>query len=533
MNAFLDGFASLMDYFVTQWQQILSLTIEHIEMTAIAVGCSILIGVPLGILVSYVRKLGKPVIGIANVVQAIPSMALLGLAIPLLGIGTLPAVVMVIIYSLLPIVKNTYTGITNIDPLLVEAATGIGLTKWQVLYKIKLPMALPVIMAGVRISTVTAVGLMTMAAFIGAGGLGYLVFSGIRTVNNIQILAGAIPACILALVVDFLMGLIEKLVTPISLQKQFGTSKEKLKRRRTRSKAILGVAAALLVLMVGNTAYHNLANTSDRSIVIGSKDFTENIVLAHLYGQMIEAHTDIDVDVEDNLGGTQVCYEALQAGEIDMYLDYTGTVYVSLLNHPAKSDMEAVYQECRDELAANYDIVVLDKSPLNNTYTIAVQPETAEEYGLVTIADLQKCDDQLVIGTTLEFQNRPDDGLPGLVAKYGFQFKNTVGIDGSPRFIALEQGEIDIVDAFATDGLLKKYGLVTLEDTDGYFPPYNAIPMLRGEVLEEYPELADPINELSAALTDEEMQNMNYLVDEEGQEPAQVAADFLSSHGLL
>ena len=188
-----------MDYFVTQWQQILSLTIEHIEMTAIAVGCSILIGVPLGILVSYVRKLGKPVIGIANVVQAIPSMALLGLAIPLLGIGTLPAVVMVIIYSLLPIVKNTYTGITNIDPLLVEAATGIGLTKWQVLYKIKLPMALPVIMAGVRISTVTAVGLMTMAAFIGAGGLGYLVFSGIRTVNNIQILAVAIPACILAL----------------------------------------------------------------------------------------------------------------------------------------------------------------------------------------------------------------------------------------------------------------------------------------------------------------------------------------------
>ena len=155
MNAFLDGFASLIDYFITQWQQILSLTIEHIEMTAIAVGCSILIGVPLGILVSYVRKLGKPVIGIANVVQAIPSMALLGLAIPLLGIGTLPAVVMVIIYSLLPIVKNTYTGITNIDPLLVEAATGIGLTKWQVLYKIKLPMALPVIMAGVRISTVT------------------------------------------------------------------------------------------------------------------------------------------------------------------------------------------------------------------------------------------------------------------------------------------------------------------------------------------------------------------------------------------
>ena len=127
-------------------------------------------------------------------------------------------------------------------------------------------------------------------------------------------------------------------------------------------------------------------------------------MLAHLYGQMIEAHTDIDVDVEDNLGGTQVCYEALQAGEIDMYLDYTGTVYVSLLNHPAKSDMEAVYQECKDELVANYDIVVLDKSPSTILTPSRCGPETAEEYGLVTIADLQKCDDQLVIGTTLEFQ---------------------------------------------------------------------------------------------------------------------------------
>ena len=335
MSDLANGFLSLIDYFITQWQQILSLTVEHIEMTAIAVGCSILIGVPLGILISYIRKLGKPVIGVANVVQAIPSMALLGLAIPLLGIGTLPAVVMVIIYSLLPIVKNTYTGITNIDPLLVEAATGIGLTKWQVLYKVKLPLALPVIMAGVRISTVTAVGLMTMAAFIGAGGLGYLVFSGIRTVNNIQILAGAIPACILALLVDFLMGLIEKLVTPISLQKQFGVSKEKLRRRKNRSKAILGVAAAVLVLIVGNTAYHSLADTSERSIVIGSKDFTENIVLANLYGQMIEAHTDIDVEVEENLGGTQVCYEALRANEIDLYIDYTGTVYeTTMLDHP-------------------------------------------------------------------------------------------------------------------------------------------------------------------------------------------------------
>jgi len=164
---------SLFNYMSQHFSQITELLLEHIVMTVIAVGLAIVIGVPLGILISYVKRLSGPIVGVANVIQAVPSMALLGLAIPLLGIGTLPAVVMVIIYSLLPIIKNTYIGISGIDPAMVEAARGIGLTRWQVLYKVKLPMALPVIMAGVRISAVTAVGLMTMAAFIGAGGLGY------------------------------------------------------------------------------------------------------------------------------------------------------------------------------------------------------------------------------------------------------------------------------------------------------------------------------------------------------------------------
>ena len=222
---------SLFNYMSQHFSQITELLLEHIVMTVIAVGLAIVIGVPLGILISYVKRLSGPIVGVANVIQAVPSMALLGLAIPLLGIGTLPAVVMVIIYSLLPIIKNTYIGISGIDPAMVEAARGIGLTRWQVLYKVKLPMALPVIMAGVRISAVTAVGLMTMAAFIGAGGLGYLVFSGLRTVNNLQILAGAIPACILALIVDFLMGIVEKLVTPVSLQKNFSSEMKILKGR--------------------------------------------------------------------------------------------------------------------------------------------------------------------------------------------------------------------------------------------------------------------------------------------------------------
>jgi len=161
------------EYLALNWRQILSLTIEHIKLTAISVGFAILIGVPLGLLISYIKKLNKPILGFANLIQAIPSMALLGFAIPFLGIGTLPAIVMVILYSLLPIIKNTYTGVQGINKLTMEAAKGIGLTKFQILRKVQIPLALPMIMAGVRISAVTAVGLMTMAAFIGAGGLGF------------------------------------------------------------------------------------------------------------------------------------------------------------------------------------------------------------------------------------------------------------------------------------------------------------------------------------------------------------------------
>lgn len=202
------------NYIIENQGQIISLTIEHIKLVTIAVALAIVIGVPIGILISYVKKLNKPVLGLANIVQAIPSMALLGFTIPLLGIGTLPAIVMVVLYSLLPIIKNTYIGIQNISSQTLEAATGIGLTKWQILTKIQIPLALPVIMGGIRISAVSAVGLMTLAAFVGASGLGYLIYAGIRSVNNMQILAGAIPACILALLMDWIIGMIENLVTP-------------------------------------------------------------------------------------------------------------------------------------------------------------------------------------------------------------------------------------------------------------------------------------------------------------------------------
>lgn len=512
------------NYMIENKDQIISLCIEHIELTSLALIIAIIIGVPIGILISYKKKLNKPVLGITSVTQAIPSMALLGFMIPFLGIGTAPAIVVVVLYSLLPIIKNTYTGISNISPATIEAATGIGLTKGQILTKIQIPQALPIIMAGVRISSVSAVGLMTMAAFIGGGGLGYLIFSGIRTVNNYQILAGAIPACILALLVDYFFGAIEKLVTPISLQNE-DKSKEKIKKERRRNKII--VIATIIVIGLLFLSEIDFSKKSEDSIRIGSKDFTEQEILCYMTSHAIENNTDINVETECNLGGAQVVFSALTNDNIDLYIDYAGTDYTDILDHKPISDVDKVYKTIKKEMKQKYNIEVLDQMAFNNTYALAVTKETAEQYNLKTISDLTRVANELTIAPTLEFINR-EDGLPGLKKAYGLEFKDTIGIDGSPRYTALQNNNAQVIDAFTTDGLLRKFNLVVLEDDKNFFPPYNAIPLVRSDTLKEYPEIEDILNKLGTYLTDEVMQDLNYQVDELGNSPEQVAINYLN-----
>ena len=517
---------SFFTYVMNNYDQILSLLVEHIKLTSIAVLFAIIIGVPIGIIISYVKKLNKPVLGVASVIQAIPSMALLGFAIPFLGIGTLPAIVMVVLYSLLPIIKNTYTGINSIDSNMLEAATGIGLTRWQVLYKVQIPLALPVIMAGIRISVVTAVGLMTMAAFIGGGGLGFLVFSGIRTVNNNQILAGAIPACLLALFVDYIVGLIEKLVTPISLQKTNDFNKKMLMKKRRHQKWILLVTALILGILFLVTSIDFSSN--QKEITVGSKDFTEQNILCHMVSDAIEENTDIKVNRQCNLGGTQICFSALQNHNIDLYIDYTGTVYGDTLKYKPISDIEEVYNTVKKDLKQKYGIEVLDQMGFNNTYALAVRKDTADKYHLTTMSDLARVSNQLVISPSLEFINR-EDGLVGATNTYQFHFKDVIGIDGSPRYTALANENSDVIDAFSTDGLLKKFNLILLEDDKSFFPPYYAIPLVDEETLKEYPELEEVLNELGTKLNNEIMSELNYEVDELGRNPEDVAKNFLKS----
>ena len=517
------------DYIIQNHEQIISLFLEHIELTFIAVGLSILIGVPIGILISYIKKLDKPILGLSSVIQAVPSMALLGFLIPFVGIGTVPAIIVVILYSLLPIIKNTYTGINGISDTMIESARGIGLTKSQILFKIQIPQTLPVIMAGIRISAVSAVGLMTMSAFIGGGGLGYLIFSGIRTVNNYQILAGAIPACILALIVDYFFGLIEKLVTPVSLQMK-EISREDVLKKRKKQKIMLVIILLLVGLVFLSTIKVSDGNT--KTITVSGKDFTEQNILCEMTADYIEANTDIKVNRKCNLGGAQVVFSAIQRGDIDLYIDYLGTDYTDILKYSPISDVNKVYETVKSEFNSKYNLAVLNQMSFNNTYALAVRSDTASKYNLKTISDLVPYSNQLKISPTLEFVNR-EDGLSGLSKVYGLNFADVIAIDGSPRYTALMNDNSQVIDAFTTDGLLQKFGLVVLEDDKNFFPPYYAVPVIRNSVLDEYPEIEELMNNLGGYLTNESVQALNYKVDELGENPETVANEFLKENNLI
>ena len=434
---------SLLQYVISQKTQILDLLVQHIYLTITAIGIAILIGVPLGILVSRVKFLRKPIVGFVNLVQAVPSMALLGLLIPILGIGSTPAIFMVVVYSLLPIVKNTYTGISGIDPVVLESAKGIGLTKNQSLFKIQLPLALPIIMSGIRISAVTAVGLMTLAAFIGAGGLGYLVFSGVQTVNNNMILAGAIPACILALIVDFIFGKIEVAVTPKGLINDN-------KKKNTFVLKIISVIMIIAILFMGISSF--ISSRKDK-VVIGSKNFTEQLILGNMYEDLVQAKTDLQVEKKLNLGGTSVAFGALEKGDVDMYVDYTGTLLVNVMKENNIDNSVDYYNSIKENMNKEHGLTVMEPLGFNNTYNIAISKELADKYKINTISDLANYSNDFVLSPTIEFQNR-QDGLVGLKNYYGMDFKNVKSLDGSLRYSALSNGESQAIDAFSTDGLL-------------------------------------------------------------------------------
>ncbi|NLV87081.1 MAG: glycine/betaine ABC transporter substrate-binding protein [Clostridiales bacterium] len=294
-------------------------------------------------------------------------------------------------------------------------------------------------------------------------------------------------------------------------------------------KRIIGLGLSIVLLLA--IALTGCAG-SDK-IVIGSKDFSENILLGEIFGQLVEAKTDIKVDRKLNLGGTFVCFEAIKKGDIDIYPDYTGTGLTAQLKMDVISDPDEAYRVVAEEFDKQFGIKWLEPFGFNNTYTLAVTQEVYKQYGMETFSDLAEISENLVFGAEHEFFDR-QDGYDGLVETYSMTFKGEPKkMNVSLKYQAIGNGDMDVTDAFSTDGAIMQYDLVVLEDDLGFFPPYYAAPIIRNDTLEKHPELEDVLNVLADAIDDAAMTELNYKVDVEGQDVANVAKDFLTERGLL
>jgi osmoprotectant transport system substrate-binding protein len=278
------------------------------------------------------------------------------------------------------------------------------------------------------------------------------------------------------------------------------------------------------------------SGTSDTKgkIVISGKKFTEQVILTHLLAEYVKANTDLGVDVKDSLGGAFMLQQAIENGDVDMYVEYTGTGYLNILKQPydpAKTP-EQIYNETKKLYKEKYNIAWLKPLGFNNTYALAMRRDLAEKLGVKTYSDLVKHSSSLTFGSDAEFFER-SDGYDGLVDTYGFHFKKTVNIDPDLQYEAAKNGEIDIITAYTTDAHIKKYDLVVLEDDKHYFPPYHAVPIIRQEVLNANRGLEEKLNKLASVLTDEKMMELNGEVNLEGKHPREVAINFLKAEGLI
>lgn len=519
---------SLLQFFAGHGPEVGALVLEHLYLTGVSVAIAVAIGIPTGVLLTRVPWLVKPVMGLANISQTIPSLALFGFLIPLNvvlfntrvlgGIGAGTAIAALVLYALLPIIRGTYTGITGVDGTVREAGRAMGMTDAQILLKLELPLALEPILAGVRVATVLTVGVATIAAAIDAGGLGKYIFRGLRMNDETLILAGALPAAAIAIVADWVLGAVEKLFKP-------GAAGSR------HPKAALASLAAVFLIGLWATM-PKAAATSEAGLVVGAKAFTEQLILGELIAQTAESQAGLKVTRRFDLGGN-LAHQALVSGEIDAYVEYTGTALTAILHQAPVQDPEAVYRRVRDDYQSRYHLAVTEPLGFNNTFAILVRGKDAQQHGIKTISDVTRFTPRWQAGFGQDFMSRPD-GFPGFSKAYGLRFA------GQPRemdlaltYRALKEGQVDLIAGNSTDGLITRYGLVQLEDDRRYFPPYDAVPVVREDTLARAPKLREVLKRLGGVVTVEEMRTMNYQVDGDRKEPAEVVREFLKRKGLL
>ena len=499
-------------FWLTHREELATLLAEHVLLVAIATMAAVAIGVPLGVFAARRPRLASPLVGIANVVQTIPSLAMFGflLPVPLIGgVGARAALVVLVLYALLPIVRSTIVGLSGIDRSVREAGLAMGMTERELLRQVELPLALPSIIAGIRVAAVVGVGSATIAAAIGAGGLGQYIYRGLSMVDSTVILAGAIPAALLALIVDGGLLWLERQLSP---------------RRRASSRTALVAAGTLAVLALGVGAV--MAARAGGAIVVGSKNFTEQLILGEIVAQTIERETGLSVRRRLNLGGTLIADRALLAGDVDVYVEYTGTALTAIFHQQPSTDRQGVIATVRD-LYAGSGRTLLSPLGFDNTFAILVRGADAREHGLRTIEDAARVAPRWRAAFGYEFLERPD-GYPGLSKTYGLAFRGPPQVmDLTLSYRALASGQVDLIAGDATAGLINSLDLFQLDDNRHYFPPYDAVPVARAATLHRYPQVREALEGLAGRISAADMRDMNHAADAERENPADIARRFL------
>lgn len=504
---------NLFDTFQLRFNDWGTALIEHLQISLFTILIAIIIAIPVAILISKYKTLSEIFLQVTGIFQTIPSLAILGLFIHIMGIGMAPAVVALVIYALFPIMQNTITALNSIDESLIEAGTAFGMTRWERLKIFIIPLSLPIIISGVRTSAVMVIGTATLASLIGAGGLGTFIMLGIDRNNSALILIGAISSAVLAVIFNMLLKLLEK---------------SKLKT----------IIAIVIIMVVGlgfsyTPMLFKTHNNETESIVVAGKLGTEPEILINMYKLLIEKETDLTVELKPSFGKTSFLYEALKSGDIDIYPEFTGTITGSLLKNipSASTSPEQVYQDARKGILEQDQLVLLKPMAYQNTYALAVPRRIAEQYKLNSISDLIAIQDKLVAGFSLEFNDRPD-GYLGIQKLYNMNFiVNTM--EPSLRYQAIQNGDVNIIDAYSTDSQLKQYDLIVLNDDKQLFPPYQGAPLMKKELLEKHPELGRVLNQLAGKISESEMSEMNYQVNVQGKSAFEVAHEYLIKEVLI
>lgn len=505
-------------FFCSHFDQLIVKSLEQLNLVIFSTAGALVIGLLLSLIAMSSPLLKRSLMTLSAIIWTIPSLALLAFLIPIMGIGFKPAFCVLMLFGILPIFRGTISAFEAINPRIFESAEALGLNRKQILSQIVLPLILPGIFHGVRTSTVICVGIATLAAFIGAGGLGDFINQGISSNNGKLIMLGAVPSALMALGLDLFLHKIE--VWLFERRKAISYRKAKL------------LVALILLLFPSLTLIPDLFTTHDgkHMIVVGSKDSTEQFILAEMMAEVIEKKTDLNVVRKFNLGSESILHSAMIRGDVDIYPEYTGSAWFSILNRPYQGESSQVMlEELKSEYSSQYAIEWLCPFGFNNSASIVVKKYLSDQLGMTTLSQLVPFHKKLTVATETETAMR-DDGLPGLKGAYGLEFSKIKILSAAMLYLALENDEADIVTGFTTDGPLTSEEFITLIDDRSFFPPYDAVPLVTQKVIKEHPQVVQALNTLSGQLTSQRMRKLNYQVEVEHRSVSDVVHEFLKEN---